>query len=642
MSTNNSTICPRCTNIALQGLNFYALENLGYMISSECPGCFFFVEVALKHNIDVAAELQTQILLARPSKDGNLVYAYYVRNSDGNLNIKMAHKLRLCASFGYEIPFSADFEGLDDRYLGRRLAAEPDSAERFHLVKSWFERCTRSHGPACALPANLKLCITQGMSGHYVALSYSWGNGNSFKTTSQSIDRLESGFRTAELPSTLKDAVDVAHKMGFEWIWIDQLCILQGDLEDWSRESSRMAQVYSNSAFTICADLASSTNDGLFEERTILQSHSFGSNDAMCLQTLCQPWNTMTGHPLYRRGWAFQERILSVRNLHFFRDQIAWECNTTLYVEESRGRQSKPEGHFAKQMFTDYYHLKMGPNSNLTDIDLVHRIGKWNSILQEMSVRVLSFRSDKLPAISGLATALQIPDLGEYLAGVWSYNPFISMAWFSRSPQQLPEDYYSPSWSCAWTAGQIVWYYDTWRGGDDMPSSVAMIDWKLWDNQFGPRLLHHNVIHKNYDPKGEVLEGSSLTIAGHCRRIYVADVPGAKFDHNFGEVGAATGETNKPGHRICMDTSVRNCDAVCSFAASFPNVNRAYDCGSVREYLAVQIVRERKERWQRPKIIGLVLVRAPEYGEGAFRRVGLTDFDEPLGGEWARYTLGLV
>jgi hypothetical protein len=69
-------------------------------------------------------------------------------------------------------------------------------------------------------------------------------------------------------------------------------------------------------------------------------------------------------------------------------------------------------------MFTAYYHQKPSINANLTEIDIIHRLGKWNSILQEMAVRELSLRSDKLPAISGLATALQIPEMGEYLAGV--------------------------------------------------------------------------------------------------------------------------------------------------------------------------------------------------------------------------------
>jgi hypothetical protein len=560
---------------------------------------------------------------------------------------------RRCA--GFEIPFWADFEGLDDKYLGRRVAAQSEDVECLDLAKSWFERCTRSHGAACVLPADvalptrlihipsddpsqLKLCLTRGMRGHYVTLSYSWGKGNSFKTTSDSIDTLRSGFPTAELPKTIQDAVAIANKMGFKWIWVDQLCILQDNVDDWSRESSRMAQVYSNSAFTICADAASSTDEGIFQERTALQSHSFGPDSSMCLQTLCGPWADITQHPLYRRGWAFQERLLSARNLHFLQSQIAWECNITLYLEEGRGRQTNPDGHIAKQTFTKFFHQQQDENKKPTEVDIVERIGGWNSVLQEMAVRDLTYRSDKLPAISGLATALQIPEMGEYLAGVWSYNPFLSMAWFPRWPQFPPEIYESPSWSCAWTKHQIVWYDDTWQGR----SSEAISDWEMWNDKYGPHLVHHNMIQKDLDPKGKVLEGSSLTVIGHCRPIYVASVPDSNFDHNFQEVAQAVRGTNKPGHRVCMDERIGFCDSVCSFVAGLPDVDLEYDRENVREYLSIQIVRERKERWQKPKIIGLVLEEVKDSTEEAFRRVGLTDFDEAVDGAWARKTLKLL
>jgi hypothetical protein len=480
------------------------------------------------------------------------------------------------------------------------------------------------------------------MRGRYVTLSYSWGQGNTFKTTSDCIDTLKSGFRKAELPRTLQDAIAIAHKMGFTWIWIDQLCIIQDDLDDWSREASRMAQIYSQAAFTICADAASSTDQGLFQERTVLQSHSFGPHSAICLQTLCGPWGEMTEHPLYRRGWAFQERLLSARNLHFLHGQIAWECNVTLYLEEGRGRQSNPAEHFAKQMFTKFYHLPRNDDTDLTEVDIIKRIGAWNSVLQEMAVRELTYRSDRLPAISGLASALQIPEMGEYLAGVWSYNPFISMAWFPRWEQVRPEVYQSPSWSCVWTTHQIVWYYDTWREGDDIPSAETMADWELWNETHGPRLISHNIIHKDLDPKGEVLEGSSLTMTGYCCPIYVVTVPDTDFDHNFDEVAQAVGGINEPGHRICMDEKPGLCDSVCSFISDLSDVDRAIDQKEVKEYICVQIVREWKERWQKPKIIGLVLEKVQDPAEEAFRRVGLTDFDEVIDGGWIQKTLKLL
>lgn len=100
MSVVIPSTCPRCTGILLEDENFYALQSLGYMISSECQGCAFFLEVAKRHDIDVTVELQTQILLRRFSKDGNLVDVYYVRKNGSNLTITRIHQLRLCAAFG--------------------------------------------------------------------------------------------------------------------------------------------------------------------------------------------------------------------------------------------------------------------------------------------------------------------------------------------------------------------------------------------------------------------------------------------------------------------------------------------------------------------------------------------------------------
>ena len=175
-----------------------------------------------------------------------------------------------------------------------------------------------------------------------------------------------------------------------------------------------------------------------------------------------------------------------------------------------------------------------------------------------------------------------------------------------------------------------------------MPSPEAMADWELWNDKYGPRLVHHNMIYKSLDPKGEVLEGSSLTMIGHCRPIYVAHLPDSDFDHNFEEVAGTTQGINMPGHRICMDERIGNCDDVCSFGADLSDVDQKCDRENVREYLSVQIVRERKERWQKPKIIGLVLKRVEDSNEEAFRRVGLTDFDEAVDGTWVQKTLKLI
>jgi hypothetical protein len=57
------------------------------------------------------------------------------------------------------------------------------------------------------------------------------------------------------------------------YIWIDSLCIIQDQQEDWQIESSKMGDVYRNSLFTIAATGFSDGHKGLFVERDPLVLH---------------------------------------------------------------------------------------------------------------------------------------------------------------------------------------------------------------------------------------------------------------------------------------------------------------------------------------------------------------------------------
>lgn len=66
---------------------------------------------------------------------------------------------------------------------------------------------------------------------------------------------------SAALPKTFQDAIEIARYLGFGYIWIDSLCIIQDDSKDWESKAALMSDVYSSSRINITA---SSAADGRF------------------------------------------------------------------------------------------------------------------------------------------------------------------------------------------------------------------------------------------------------------------------------------------------------------------------------------------------------------------------------------------
>jgi hypothetical protein len=90
----------------------------------------------------------------------------------------------------------------------------------------------------------------------YIALSHRWGDPehhDHFSTTSRNInDRLEKGIAVDELPDSFKHAVEATRELDVPFLWIDSLCIIQGDDGDFKDEAKNMETVY-NSAYCVMA-----------------------------------------------------------------------------------------------------------------------------------------------------------------------------------------------------------------------------------------------------------------------------------------------------------------------------------------------------------------------------------------------------
>ncbi|PQE03115.1 heterokaryon incompatibility protein [Rutstroemia sp. NJR-2017a BVV2] len=68
--------------------------------------------------------------------------------------------------------------------------------------------------------------------------------------------------------STFQNAVQITRALGLRYLWIDSLCIIQDDKDDWQFESAKMANIYLGSCVTIAATASfdstgdSSSTDG--------------------------------------------------------------------------------------------------------------------------------------------------------------------------------------------------------------------------------------------------------------------------------------------------------------------------------------------------------------------------------------------
>jgi hypothetical protein len=178
----------------------------------------------------------------------------------------------------------------------------------------------------------------------YATLSHCWGIQKTCITTSKNLEQRKSSIPWAELPSTYQEAIVYCLQLEIYYLWIDALCIIQDNDLDWQEESAKMAKIYQNSYLTIAATAAASDTTGCFghsidisvEHRVCGNSeHDLNLSFRRKLDHWGVPVNSraISSYPLLTRGWAFQERILSARTIHFCKNEIVWECNQTISCE---------------------------------------------------------------------------------------------------------------------------------------------------------------------------------------------------------------------------------------------------------------------------------------------------------------------
>ena len=84
--------------------------------------------------------------------------------------------------------------------------------------------------------------------------------------------------------------------------------------------------------------------------------------------------------------------------------------------------------------------------------------------------RTLRYDTDKLPALSGLATEVAKFKQGIYYAGLWWEDMATGLLWYRGCASELekPSAYLAPSWSWASLNGHILY--------DDQPAKIKLAD----------------------------------------------------------------------------------------------------------------------------------------------------------------------
>ena len=158
-------------------------------------------------------------------------------------------------------------------------------------------------------------------SDEYAVLSYCWGSNQDYLLKKDNISAMRAGLDWHRMPATLQDAVSVTRKLGLKHLWIDALCKVQDDTEDWKSEAATMATYYENAYITIAATSSPDSNSGFLGERKEeVLSRKFRlrhcPHDPVC-EVLTKPYHRSYGDleksTINTRGWMYQENVLSRR-----------------------------------------------------------------------------------------------------------------------------------------------------------------------------------------------------------------------------------------------------------------------------------------------------------------------------------------
>lgn len=324
-----------------------------------------------------------------------------------------------------------------------------------------------------------------------------------------------------------------------------------------------MCRTYSNALFTITAGGASAGEEGIFPttHHRLQTPCSLPSLDNL-LSTTSPQYKIHVVHPaddkpggqtnprgpLYDRAWVLQEEVISHATLAFTKDGMYWNClgYKANYSDPEPSSQFY-EPNLVRDLIGSYSQLREvntleGEAVSLGKVSMMPQTGpsytirlssehigalykNWSDIVTTYYKRSITYPSDRLPALAGIAQGLQNTLQGRekpggkwrpfpgYLAGIWStdfkrgllwsphnYEPWLRehfnddqkfVAEMTTWRIKPPQAFVGPSLSwCSMYESPVCWngvYSKTWEG----PNEFHYLEMRKWSYSseykfFGP------------------------------------------------------------------------------------------------------------------------------------------------------------
>jgi hypothetical protein len=258
------------------------------------------------------------------------------------------------------------------------------------------------------------------------------------------------------MSSIYKEAVRIKSHIGYQYLWIDSLCIIQDLPSDWEKEAASMAAVYGNSTCNIAFSLPPEIRYGRDREdpralgACILRPATASIDGIYTFSHTipCRQYNTPAGPqhlastwPLLDCAWVFQEHLLSPRTVFYGQQNIVWKCgaascdellgnirhDSCFYNEhgaiEARPLVSYSQRDDVKRMSTGHL-LHSSPYpldvSNTSQRAIGFYLATWDYLFNDYDTLHLTVEHDRIMAFSGVTRASQLSHGLTYLAGAWA------------------------------------------------------------------------------------------------------------------------------------------------------------------------------------------------------------------------------